>query len=314
MEVAVGVEPAIGLSSVAKVPYGVCELDVAGGLRGEPVEVVRAETVDLLVPARAEIVIEGYVDPLERMEEGPFGEFTGYMAHKGQRNVFTVTCITHRERPLYHAYTSQIPPSESSMIRGQAFSSILWKELVWDLKEPGIRDLVLTESSGYQSHVVVSMTPFYPGHAQKVGLILANLRPNVGKFVTVVDADIDIRDPFAVDWALNYRVNPERDIYIIPNSAASPLDPSTTIDITELSDKPKGARRSSKVVIDATIKFETPEIALAPLEYFEQVFATWEEIGLPPIELPRRVKLLLENHSPATADNLIRPYSSSKPL
>jgi UbiD family decarboxylase len=114
LAIAVGVDPAIVLASISKFPYGTDEFSVAGGLRGEPVPLVRCETVDLDVPANAEIVIEGFLRCGYREQEGPFGEFSGYMSPGGQQPVIEVTCMTRRRAPVYHSFLSQMPPSESS--------------------------------------------------------------------------------------------------------------------------------------------------------------------------------------------------------
>ena len=112
-----GTDPVIGLTAVSPFPYGVDELAAAGGIRGEPVDVVRCLTVDLEVPATAEIVVEGKVPFQAREQEGPFGEYAGYMGEGGIHPVFEVNCITHRRNPIYQAFMSQMPPSESSCIK-----------------------------------------------------------------------------------------------------------------------------------------------------------------------------------------------------
>ena len=107
--VAIGVDPTIVLASISKFPYGTDELCVAGGLRGEPVPMVPCETVDLEVPANAEIVLEGFMRSGHREQEGPFGEFSGYMSPGGQQPVIELTCVTRRRAPIYHSFLSQMP-------------------------------------------------------------------------------------------------------------------------------------------------------------------------------------------------------------
>jgi UbiD family decarboxylase len=298
--VAFGVDPSIGLASLTRVPYGVDELAVAGGLRGSPVETVRGITVDLQVPARAEYVIEGEVLPHVREKEGPFGETLGYQTVPGLRTCIQVKCITHRKKPIYQGYTSQFPPSESTMMRGQSYAAIFYNRLVHDLGEQSIRDVYLTESSSSNSHILISMKPLYSGHAKRIGLLAANLMPPTGKIVTVVDDDIDIRDPFAVDWALCYRVNPAMDITIIERDNLQSLDPSNLPQRVGMPDPkpvPFEERLSgSKMVIDATVKATYPDISLPPKDLMDRVFERWESFGLPAIKLPERLKLLLEKH------------------
>ena len=112
-----GTDPVVGLTSVSPFPYGIDELAAAGGIRGHAVDVVRCKTVDLLIPATAEIVVEGKIRCGVREAEGPFGEYAGYMGTGGNNPVFEVTCITHRRNPIYQAFLSQMPPSESSCIK-----------------------------------------------------------------------------------------------------------------------------------------------------------------------------------------------------
>lgn len=306
--VVVGTDPSIGLTSVAKIPYGIDEFDVAGGLRQSPLETVRGETVDLQVPAHAEYVIEGYIPPRERMREGPFGEYTGFMGTEGDRPYIEVTCITHREKPIMQGFTSQLPPSESSMIRGMSYNSNLWKRLVVDLKEPGVRDLTFTESSGSWGNLIIQMKPLYPGHSKKVGILASHLLDaTTGKMVTVVDEDVDIHDPFAVDWALAFRVDPARDITLLERTAAPNLDPSTMDPALGTEVTPFEKRLiGSKMIVDATIKTTYPELSLPYRQYMMEVFERWAEFGLPPIELKKRTALLLDKHP---AGGLIRPYS-----
>ena len=115
--IVIGTDPAVCHCSVTNLPYGVDELAVAGGLRGAALDVVKCETNDLLVPATAEIVIEGWVKADDLIEEGPFGEYTGYMGPKAMAYKVDVQCLTHRHKPIYQAFLSQMPPSESSCIR-----------------------------------------------------------------------------------------------------------------------------------------------------------------------------------------------------
>jgi UbiD family decarboxylase len=285
--IAIGPDPTISLTSVAKLPQDMDEVDVAGALSGHPVEVVQAETVDLKVPAHAEYVIEGVVLPQERVPEGPFGEFAGYMSPEGMRPYLEVKCITHRKDPIFQTYMSQMPPSESNEIRRQPWGAMLYKELVYDARERGIRDVHFPKSGGGLIHGIVQMTPLYPGHSKKVGILaLGLLDPSTIKMITIVDEDIDIRDPFSVDWAVSFRVNPEKDIIIIKDCLGLPVDHSST------------SVMGSKVIIDATMKHGYPDISLPSREYMEKVLAAWGETGLPDIAVKKRTRLLLEERIP----------------
>ena len=286
--IAIGADPAVCLTSVARVPQDVDELDVAGGLKGEPVETVKGKTVDLQVPAHAEFIIEGEVPSGIREKEGPFGEFTGYMGVEHPAPIIDVKCITHRKNPIYHAYISQMTPSESSVIQRLGNAGVLYKTLVHDLKESSVKDVYFTEMSGSYGTILIQMKPQYPGHSKKVAELAADQQ--YVKIVTVVDEDIDIRDPNQIDWAINYRVNPARDITILrkPNWAYLSMDPST------------GGKQSlgSKVIIDSTNwdKNAFPEISLPKKEDMYKALECWKEFGLPPIKVPKKTKLFLEKY------------------
>ena len=290
--VSLGNDPTIALTSVAKVPYGVDELHVAGGFRGEPIPVVAAETVDLMVPANSEYIIEGYVMPHERDKEGQFGEFTGYMGIESDRTFIQVECVTHRKTPFYHAFLSQIPPSESSLVRSQAFAANLYKHLVYDLKEPAVKDVHFTEAGGSEMVLIIQVKPMYPGHARRVGLVAANiLASSLGKFVYIVDDDIDIRDPFSVEWALSFRVDPVRDIEILRHSFFHILDPAVPH-----AENVQTVAPGSKIIVDATMKGRYPEISLPPNRYMMKVYKGWAVTGLPELKMTERTRLMLEKH------------------
>jgi UbiD family decarboxylase len=307
--IAIGGDPSLILTSMGKFPYGVSEYDVAGGLRGAPVETVKAETCDLQVPAWAEYVIEGYVPPFERIEEGPFGEYTGFMGTRGPRPYMKVTCITHRKKPILHTMISGVPPMEGATARGQVYGAMLYRMFKHVIKEPGVKDVHFTVGSGAWGHAVVQMKPLYPGHSRKVGLLATSLlEATAPKVVTLVDDDIDPRDPLSVEWAQTFRVNPARDVTIIDRSAAPNLDPSSGI----RGDLPFEDRLiGSKMIIDATIKTPYPEISLPSRDFMERAMRSWHEAGLPPISFPERTRLLMEKHGEA-GDRMV-PFTAAKP-
>jgi UbiD family decarboxylase len=185
-----------------------------GGLKGEPVDLVRAKSIDLLVPANSEIVIEGKISPGEVADEGPFGEFAGVMGAVEKRPVANITAITYRTRPLYYGYTSQMPPSESTTIQSLVNAGVILQMLRDHVGDHAVHDVYIDQTfGGVLAHVIVAITPQLPGHGKRIGRTVADITPV--KRVTVVDADIDIRDPSHVDWALNSRFNPQRDTVII---------------------------------------------------------------------------------------------------
>ena len=275
--IVLGTDPTIGLTSVAPVPYGTSELDVAGGLRGEAVEVVKCETVNLEVPATAEIIIEGEFPPHLRETEGPFGEYTGYMGPAGQEPLLKVKCITFRDKPIYQAFLSQMPPSESSLIRSLGRESSIYNHLTKDHRLP-VRDVHIKESSGAAAYLAISMNVQYPGQVWETIWAAWTLDPSLGKFTVVVDEDIDVRDPFALEWALSFRVCPHRDIQILKNTAAVHLDPATAP--RDVSQEDPARHILSKVAIDATKKHAYPPIALPPSDHLERVKSQWKDYGI----------------------------------
>ncbi|MHB0981736.1 MAG: UbiD family decarboxylase, partial [Thermoleophilia bacterium] len=210
----VGCTPAVGLCSVAKIPLGVDEYDVAGAIAGEPIELVKCQTVDLAVPASAEIVIEGYVDPTYREPEAPFGEYTGYMGTRVANPVFHVTGIMHRKKPLYQAFLSQFPPSESSLIRKLAYDAVFLNRLR-SANIPGVLDAQLHEATGSYGLLVIQLKKVHPSQPWQALHAAVALDPTIGKMIVAVDDDIDPNDADAVNWAMAYRMRPHLDTHIV---------------------------------------------------------------------------------------------------
>jgi 2,5-furandicarboxylate decarboxylase 1 len=220
---AIGVEPAIVIGSQAKVPYGVDEYHVAGGLRGAPVELVRCETIDVEVPAAAEIVIEGVTVPGERVADGPYGEYPGCYSAAKQAPVLKVTAITMRKNPIYQTALTGMPVTENHTLIEYANAAVIYREAMKIV--PEVRDVYVTPGGTFRHHVVVSIKKRHDDEARN--LILALLALGIGlKQVTVVDDDIDIRNPTEVEWALSTRMQPDRDLIVISRLACSTLDPS----------------------------------------------------------------------------------------
>ncbi|MDT3700973.1 MAG: UbiD family decarboxylase [Thermincola sp.] len=276
LAVVVGSDPTIGVVSVSKLSYVMDEIAVAGGLRGEPVQMVRCKTIPMEVPATAEIVLEGWVDPNEREDEGPFGEYTGYMGPVGSNFVFHITCITHRKDAIYQAFVSQMPPSESSCIRSVGREAPLMAFLKDKLGLP-IVDLHLTEASGAASFLIISMKKEFEAQVYQVISAAWGVSPAYGKFTIIVDEDIDVRDHFAVEWAMSFRVRPETDVFIENKHVAVGLDPA----LAAWSDRNEDRSRkiAGKVAIDATKKHEFPPVAIPPKGHLDLVEANWEQYG-----------------------------------
>ena len=274
--VVVGTEPTTALVSVSKAAYDVDEFAQAGGLRGAPVEIVRCETNDVDVPATSELVIEGKIMPGVREHEGPFGEYTGYMGPAGNAYVVEVECITHRDNPIHHTFISQMPPSESSLIRGYGREA----GIIRHLKQLGIPvvDVHLPHEGGAAAILAISIKKDHPAQPMHAMWAAWCVYPSLGKFTVVVDDDIDVRDMFELQWAMSFRVQPAKDVQIVPVSPVVPLDPS--IAPREVRQHAKQRMTSSKIAIDATKKHEYPALALPPKKDLLKVDEKWQTYGL----------------------------------
>ncbi|HWX77322.1 MAG TPA: UbiD family decarboxylase [Candidatus Acidoferrales bacterium] len=275
--VVIGADPSIGYVSVSKMSDALDEFAVAGALRGEPVDLVPCETVPLEVPATAEIVLEGEIPANTLEPEGPFGEYTGYMGPAGDQPFFKIKCMTFRNNPIYQAFISQMPPSESSCIRGVGREWPLFKHLKHVLRLP-IKDLRLKEAGGSGAYCVVSLNKQFEGQVRQLMYGIWSMRTGFGKITVVVDDDIDVWDDFAVDWALSWRVRPDRDVYIERDVQAVGLDPSQAPPSV-----PQHApirQVTSRIAIDATRKHEYPAVSLPPKEHLDLVASRWKEYGI----------------------------------
>ncbi|MBI4186653.1 MAG: UbiD family decarboxylase [Chloroflexi bacterium] len=275
--IVLGSSPAIAYAAVTKFAYGVDEYDMAGGIANEPMELVKCKTVDIEVPATAEIVIEGEL-PTDSMErEAPFGEYTGYIGAERMEPYFNVTCITHRRNPIYHAFISQFPPSESSKIRGIGNEASLFKFLRYDCGLP-VLEVARPESCGTSPYSVIRIKKSYPTQGWQV-LNGAITRFTNLKIVIAVDEDIDPRDADAVNWALAFRMQPERDVRIV-QGMVSGLDPSAVPPTAPPDDYPLPSGTSA-ILIDATRKWDFPPVALPQKQFMQKARQIWEELGLP---------------------------------
>ncbi len=280
--VVIGPAPAVSLVAPAKIPYGVDELAVAGGLLGAPIAVVPCETVDLEVPAHAEIIIEGRIRTDVEEPEAPFGEYTGYVGEQRNRPLFEITCITTRRDPIWLAFASQFPPSESSNLRAVANEAIFLDLLQKHLGMTTVRDVAFVEEGGSaQNLVVVQMKKRTPADPWQALNAITTVDPAYGKIVIAVDEDINPQDMEAVMWALCTRMQPAQDLRVLTHrttlldpSAAPPQSPVEHLYFPP----PAGA---SAVLIDATRKWDYPPVSLPPREYMERARQIWEEAGLP---------------------------------
>ena len=222
MEIAtvIGVPPAVFIASIFKVPPGTDKLSVAGGLKGEPVETTKAETVDLDIPAHGEIVIEGYIDPRDKEEDGTLGESSGYYMAFGKSPTIHVTGFKHRKGALYHAVVPWAREVDSLLylVHGLDFIPKMRKEI------PSLRQIHLVPMT-FGSHVVMSMDTDHKGEIRRA-LTLALSFTSVKKAV-VVDVDVDPQDDQEVEWSLATRFQADRDLIVIPELRGQPIDPSS---------------------------------------------------------------------------------------
>jgi 4-hydroxy-3-polyprenylbenzoate decarboxylase/2,5-furandicarboxylate decarboxylase 1 len=223
--VAIGVDPVIHLATQARVGYGVDELGVAGALRGDAVELVRCKTVDLEVPATAEIVIEGRFRPGVRHEEGPFGEFSGYVGpgNPDGEPVLEVSAVTMRRDAIYQAGLTGVPITENHVLKSLPMEA----QLLVDLRRPypDVTAVHYPAEGGAEFLCVVALRQRYAYEARNV-ILSALGSTGHPKVVVVTDDDVDIYDMAKVWWAILTRCQPEEDVMIIDKAAGGQLDPS----------------------------------------------------------------------------------------
>jgi len=271
--VALGADPATIYAATAPLPPGLDELIFAGFLRNRAVDVVPCRTVDLSVPAEAEIVLEGYVSPEERRREGPFGDHTGYYSLADDYPVFHLTAVTRRRNPLYPSTIVGRPPMEDCFM-GKA-TERLFLPLV-KLLLPEIVDMDLPLEGVFHNCVIVSIKKEYRGHAQKVmNAIWGTGQMMFSKMIVVVDKDVNVHDYSEVTWRAFNNVDPRRDVLL----GEGPLD--------VLDHSSPTADFGSKMGIDATRKLpeedhprEWPKDIAMTDEVRRLVDARWKEYGL----------------------------------
>ena len=270
--IVIGCAPVVLFTGPQKLPIDVDEMAVAGGLAGSAIRIAKAATVDLYVPADAEIVIEGLIDT-ERLEpEGPFGESHGHVALEDFNMSMRVTAITHKRKPVFVSIISQVTPSESSVMKKVAFEPMFLSHLRDQLGVRGIKRVAMHEPFTNLRKVI--FLQFARGTARTEvwrGLQGASsLRADCGKICIAVSEDIDPANADAIFWSLAYRSDPGIDITIMPYRSAGHGPKS-------------GKREDSTILIDATLKSDMPPLALPKQEFMERALTLWKELNLPPI-------------------------------
>jgi 4-hydroxy-3-polyprenylbenzoate decarboxylase len=271
--VAIGCDPATMFSGVLPLPEGLDEFLFAGFLRQEPVELVKCETVDLEVPAQAEIVLEGYADLDDIRPEGPFGDHTGYYSLEDKFPAFHLTCITHRKDPIYVSTVVGRPPMEDYWMGygvERLFLPLMKKQL------PEVVDMHMPAEGVFHNLLIVAIRKSYPGHARKVMNAVWGLPGAMfTKCLVVVDEDVNVHDTREVAWKALNHIDPERDIQFM----LGPVD--------QLEHASRLPNFGSKMGIDATRKwpsegFARPwpdEITMDP-EVKKRIDALWKQLGL----------------------------------
>lgn len=274
--IALGADPATTLGAVTPVPDTLSEYAFAGLLRGEKTQVVKCIGSDLQVPATAEYILEGFLQPGEEAQEGPFGDHTGYYNEVESFPVFTIDRITHRKNPIYHSTYTGRPPDEPAILGvalNEVFVPILQKQF------PEIVDFYLPPEGCSYRMAVVSMKKQYPGHAKRVMLgVWSFLRQFMyTKFVIVTDDDVDVRNWDDVIWAMTTRMDPTRDTVLVDN---------TPIDYLDFASPVSGL--GSKMGMDATNKMpgetdrEWGEPIVMDKAVQQRVDDLWDELGINP--------------------------------
>jgi 4-hydroxy-3-polyprenylbenzoate decarboxylase len=273
--VVLGAPPCIAFASAQKLPESLDELHVAGALAGMPINVVQAKSVDLLVPAEAEIVVEGLIDTEFLEPEAPFGESHGHVNLQEYNAFMEVTAITRRRDAILTSIISQVTPSESSLIKRVALEPLFTAHLRDTLAIRGVKRVVMHEPLTNLRKVVAIVVdrdmPATEVWRALYGAVAWNRA--AGKYVIAVNEDIDPDNADALLWAMSYRANPALDIQILQHR--------------DQGHGPRSKRNNGEdaaVLIDATMKEDFPPISLPKREYMERAKAIWEELGLPKLK------------------------------
>ena len=273
--IVIGCAPVVFFTGPQKLAVDTDELAVAGGLAGAAIRTTKCVTVDLVVPADAEIVIEGLIDPSVLEPEAPFGESNGYVALEAFNMPMRVTAITHKRSPVFASIISQVTPSESSVVKKVAYEPMFLAHLRDQLGIKSVRRVVMHEPLTNLRPVL--FVQFARGALRTEvwrGLHgAANLRADCGKIVIAVSEDIDPESTDGVFWSLAYRANPIEDVHLAPyrrGVQGSQYGPGQS---------------ESTMLIDATQKRPMAPLALPTREHMEHAKGIWEELGLPALNV-----------------------------
>ena len=252
--IVIGVDPILEYTCQFQLSDNTNDYDVAGGLRGAAVELIKCQMVDVLVPAAAEFVLELEIDLTQEVFEGPLGEYTGYYTPGSPKPIAKVVAMTHRNNAYFQALLTGVPPTENHFLKQIPFEASVLNTLQKEF--PTLKRVAIPASGGVSFYMVMAMEPRFSGEARQAILaaMASNVRP---KMVVVVNTDIDVQNPDQVQWAMSFRMQPHVDVITINDLPAGPLDPSVPDDV------PLEQRLGSALGIDATYPFgsiigETP--------------------------------------------------------
>ena len=274
----IGCDPVLFLVSSTLISAQTDEYDIASTLRQRPVPIFKSDLTGLKLPARAEIILEGYIDPKDLRPEGPFGEYTGYYSGNANEEwpkpAFKVQRILHRNNPIFWATTVGKPVTDTHMIQSLNRTATLWHDLE-TMRVPGIEGVYIPPEACGRFWAIVSLRQKYPGHSNHAGnAVISTTTGHYGvKGVITVDHDIAADDWARVMWALSTRFDPKRSAQIIDRGRSTPLDPGLPIEAREI---------VSRVILDACTPFEWTK---KPVEIFmdrtvlRKVSDRWNEYG-----------------------------------
>ncbi|MBS1827599.1 MAG: menaquinone biosynthesis decarboxylase [Acidobacteria bacterium] len=273
VSVAIGCDPATMYSAILPLPPDLDEMMIAGFLRSKPVELVKCETNDILVPAQAEIVLEGHVVLGELRTEGPFGDHTGFYSLEDDYPVFHVECVTHRKNPIY-ATTIVGPPPMEDFYMGKAIERIFLP--LMRLQLPEVRDIAMPAEGIFHNLILVAIRKSYPGHARKVMHAIWGLgQAMFSKCIVVVDEDVDVQNFSEVAWKALNNIDPERDIQFVMGPVDS-LDHASRL-----------VNYGSKMGVDATKKWPGegftrpwPDVITMDDKVKQRIDTLWKQAGL----------------------------------
>jgi UbiD family decarboxylase len=269
--IVIGCPPVVAYTGPQKLAVDQDEMAVAGGLAGRPMRIARARTIDLDIPADAEIVVEGLIDTELLEPEGPFGESHGYVALEDFNMSMQVTAITRRRKAVFTSIISEVTPSESSVLKKSAYETLFMAHLKDQLAVRGITKVVMHEPlTNLRKVLFLQFAPGTPQTEVWRGLTgAATLQAQCGKIVIAVSQDIDPSNADAVFWSLAYRSNPIEDVQILPYRSAGH------------GPKSGDGGDDSTLLIDATLKHALPPLALPAQPFMQRAKQIWEELGLP---------------------------------